>query len=47
MAIENRSSMVEKIAQEVTIRIFTDSAPGFGVTIAHTGKTYTVLTCHY
>jgi serine protease Do len=45
--VEDKSPIVEKIAKEVTIRIFSDSAPGSGVTIARKGKTYTVLTCRH
>ena len=45
--VEDKSPIVEKIAKEVTIRIFSESAPGSGVTISRTGKTYTVLTCRH
>jgi serine protease Do len=45
--VEDKSPIVEKIAKEVTIRIFSASAPGSGVTISRRGKTYTVLTCRH
>lgn len=44
---EDKGEIVKKIAKEVTLRIFTASAPGSGITIAHKGRTYTVLTCQH
>jgi serine protease Do len=38
---------IERIAQEVTVRIATESAYGSGVVVAHQGRTYTVLTCQH
>jgi serine protease Do len=39
------SSSVATIAQQVTVRIFSESDAGSGVVIQRSGKTYTVLTC--
>ncbi len=39
--------MVEKIADEVTVRILTDTAPGSGAIIDRTNNTYTILTCQH
>lgn len=38
---------VLSIAQQVTVRIFTNPGAGSGVLIAHQGQTYTVLTCDH
>jgi serine protease Do len=38
---------VEKIADEVTVRILTDTAPGSGAIIDRTNNTYTILTCQH
>jgi serine protease Do len=45
-SIDNNPQL-EKIANEVTVRILTDTAPGSGVIIEHKGTTYTALTCHH
>ena len=47
IAAVDQSSTIEKIAQEVTVRILTEAAPGSGVTIDRQGKKYTVLTCQH
>lgn len=39
--------MVEKIADEVTVRILTDTAPGSGAIIDRTNNIYTILTCQH
>jgi serine protease Do len=44
---EKNAKMVEKIADEVTVRILTDTAPGSGVIIDRTNNTYTILTCQH
>jgi serine protease Do len=44
---EKNAKMVEKIADEVTVRILTDTAPGSGAIIDRTNNTYTILTCQH
>lgn len=44
---EVKNLTIEKLAEEVTVRILTDGAPGSGVTIARNHKTYTLLTCQH
>lgn len=41
------SLAVEEIARQVTVRILTEPGAGSGVTMAHFGQTYTVLTCKH
>ncbi|MGD1805176.1 S1 family peptidase [Dapis sp. BLCC M126] len=40
-------SLVSNIAQQVTVRIFTDNSAGSGVIIKREGNTYTVVTNHH
>jgi serine protease Do len=45
---DSKSSKVEKIAKEVTIRILGNGSPGSGVIISQSGgKTYRALTCQH
>jgi serine protease Do len=49
---KSQNSIVEKIAKEVTVRVFTESVPGSGaIVLQHSsnrqGKTYSVLTCQH
>lgn len=55
IAIQPKSSSIEKIAREVTVRILNESAPGSGVMIlqrnsyanGRNAKIYTILTCQH
>ncbi|WP_310481339.1 serine protease [Chamaesiphon sp. VAR_48_metabat_403] len=44
---DKNAKTVEKIADEVTVRILTDTAPGSGAIIDRTNNTYTILTCQH
>jgi serine protease Do len=46
-SIDANNAIVEKIANQVTVRILTESAYGSGAIVAHQGQTYTVLTCQH
>jgi serine protease Do len=54
-AATTNSTVVEKIAREVTVRVLTESVPGSGVIVlqqnnstdGRQGKTYSVLTCQH
>lgn len=44
---DKNTKTVEQIADEVTVRILTDTAPGSGAIIDRTNNTYTILTCQH
>lgn len=46
-SVETNKPKVEDIANQVTVRVLTESAYGSGVIVAHQGRTYTVLTCQH
>ncbi|MCL2929813.1 MAG: serine protease [Trichodesmium sp. St16_bin4-tuft] len=48
-AVESQQSplLISNIAQQVTVRIFTDNSAGSGVIIKQKGNTYTVVTNHH
>ncbi|NEQ77181.1 MAG: trypsin-like peptidase domain-containing protein [Okeania sp. SIO2C9] len=45
--LQQLPSLLSNIAQQVTVRIFTDNSAGSGVIIKQQGNTYTVVTNHH